>query len=288
MYAMKYILLFLCLQLMFLISINAQNHCQQKLEICFLIDATGSMRSVMEDFKTTLPSVLKDVKMDWQDWSTEISAVLYRDQEEEYLTRVFEKTTNLKSFVDFMQKQYAVGGGDELESMPAAFHEAINTIQWQIGKHPKFIITFTDNDIKLTANQFNAGKDLSIQQLLFPIKGREGWIGDTEPISYLSEFINNHINSYISNHHCNFEKEKVTTENVNFSIFPNPTAEEFTVSLPAGKWQLELQTINGNTLKSVEVEGDFSENVKSLPAGTYFIKISSGQFSQTEKLVVVK
>ena len=89
--------------------------CNQKIEVCFLIDATGSMRPVMEDFKTSIPEVLRDMKIDWSGWDLEIRAVLYRDQQDEYLTRTFEKTTNLNSFVDFMQKQYAVGGGDEQE-----------------------------------------------------------------------------------------------------------------------------------------------------------------------------
>lgn len=264
------------------------NFCNQKIEVCFLIDATGSMRPVMEDFKTAIPEVLRDMKIDWSGWDLEISAVLYRDQQDEYLTRTFEKTKNLKSFVDFMQKQYAVGGGDQQESMPAAYQDAINFIKWKEGNHPKFIITFTDNDINMSATQFKVGRDRGITQLLFPIKGRAGWDGETESISYLSHFMTNHINKFITDNQCHFGKEQSEiAQSLALKVYPNPTSEIFTINLPKGNWEIELQTNNGQTIKKSTAKDSYQENIESLAAGTYFVKISNETMSQTEKLVVV-
>jgi len=270
-------------------SQNAKStFCNQKIEVCFLIDATGSMRPVMEDFKVSIPEVLRDIKIDWNDWDFEISAVLYRDKQDEYLTRTFEKTTNLKSFVDFMQKQYAVGGGDEQESMPAAYQDAINVIKWREGNHPKFIITFTDNDINMSADQFKAGRELGITQLLFPIKGRAGWDGETESISYLSNFMTNHINNFITDNQCYFGKEEpIIAQSLSLKVYPNPTSEIFTIDLPEGDWEIELQSTNGQTIKKSTAKDSYQENIKSLAAGTYFVKISNETISQIEKLVVV-
>jgi len=270
-------------------SQNAKStFCNQKIEVCFLIDATGSMRPVMEDFKTSIPEVMRDMKIDWNDWDLEISAVLYRDQQDEYLTRTFEKTTNLKSFIDFMQNQYAVGGGDEQESMPAAYQDAINVIKWKKGNHPKFIITFTDNNINMSADQFKAGRELGITQLLFPIKGRAGWEGETERISYLSSFMTNHINKFITDNQCHFGKEQPEfAQSLALKVYPNPTSEIFTIDLPRGDWEIELQTTNGQTIKKSTAKDSYQENIESLAAGTYYVKISNETISQIEKLVVV-
>jgi len=288
---MRYLLatVFSLLIICFGFSQNAKStFCNQKIEVCFLIDATGSMRPVMEDFKTSIPEVLRDMKIDWNDWDLEISSVLYRDQQDEYLTRTFEKTTNLKSFVDFMQNQYAVGGGDEQENMPAAYQDAIKVIEWKEGNHPKFIITFTDNDINMSTTQFKTGRDLGITQLLFPIKGRAGWDGETESISYLSHFMTNHINKFITDNQCHFEKKaKAIAQSLSLKVYPNPTSEVFTIDLPEGDWEIELKTTNGQTIKKSTAKDSYKGNIKSLSAGTYFVKISNENISQIEKLVVV-
>ncbi|MCQ2188452.1 MAG: cellulase family glycosylhydrolase [Paludibacteraceae bacterium] len=71
-----------------------------------------------------------------------------------------------------------------------------------------------------------------------------------------------------------------------FTIAPNPTSGEFTVTLAeAGKAQVEVVNVAGQVVYSAEIEGAATIN-KALAAGVYSVVVKSNGGVNTQKLVV--
>lgn len=279
------------------------NHCHKKIELCFLIDATGSMRPVMEDLKNNIGQILGDLRQNRADWEIEISAVLFRDRKEEYLTRVFEKTTDLKSFEDFLKGQFAVGGGDESEGLLDALHETIDQIQWSKNLNPKIILLLTDNDsdAKIAEVMDKAEvKAISIVPMRYEFKKFsfcewtpivQRYIEENAPknpeVVNSPNLITEKINDFLFEKNCNFKKptQKASAQ---IEIFPNPTSDFFTLTLPEGNWTAELQTVDSKTIETKHVQNSEVWQVNQLVLGVYFLKISDGTTTEIKQIVIAR
>jgi len=270
-----------------------------------LIDATGSMRSVMEDLKNNIGQVLGDLRQDRKTWEIEVSAVLFRDHREEYLTRVCEKTTDSKSFENFLKNQYAVGGGDESESLLHALNETIDQIEWSKDLNPKIILLLTDNtfdsEIGEVTDKADA-KGISIIPLKYEFL-KFGFCGMTPPEvieKYIEEntpknpetadfpnLISEKINDFLFEKSCNFKKLPQTAS-TKIEIFPNPTTDFFTLTLPKGNWNAELQTVDFKIIESKHVQNSEVWQVNQLVPGVYFLKLSDGITTETKQIVITR
>lgn len=114
------------------------------MEIAFVVDATGSMSDELEYLKTELVDVIASIKRDNPNLQVSTSSVFYRDEGDEYVTRVSGFTTNTSTTIDFIKKQRADGGGDYPEAVHTAMDKAVNELQWSAAARGRLLFLLLD------------------------------------------------------------------------------------------------------------------------------------------------
>ncbi|KFF06274.1 vWA domain-containing protein [Flavobacterium reichenbachii] len=109
---------------------NPQKQTEKKIDIAFMVDATGSMGDELEFLKEELTDVISKVKNKNQDTQINMGAVFYRDKDEEYVTKVSDFSSNIDKTVNFIKEQSAAAGGDFPEAVETALDQSINNLQW--------------------------------------------------------------------------------------------------------------------------------------------------------------
>ena len=112
------------------IEISTNNDNLNRVEISFIVDATGSMGDEIRFLKADLLDVIDSVKDGNSTLDILTSAVFYRDATDSYLVRKSEFTNDLDITIDFIQEQNAQGGGDFPEAVHSGLDAAINNLQW--------------------------------------------------------------------------------------------------------------------------------------------------------------
>lgn len=112
------------------VNINSNNDVLKRVEISFIVDATGSMGDELEFLKADLKSVIDSVKRDDSNIEIYTSTVFYRDEGDDYVIRKSEFTSDLNKTIDFINQQSANGGGDFPEAVHTALISGINDLQW--------------------------------------------------------------------------------------------------------------------------------------------------------------
>lgn len=115
-----------------------------KIELSFVVDATGSMGDELEYLKTELLDVISRVKIANSKSVILTSSVFYRDKGDEYITRVSGFTTNHTTTTDFIKAQKAAGGGDFPEAVHSALDKAINELQWSANAKTRLLFLVLD------------------------------------------------------------------------------------------------------------------------------------------------
>jgi Mg-chelatase subunit ChlD len=121
------------------------------MDIVFVLDTTASMGEEIASLLKTIElihlnlSSLKGV-------SIRFGMVLYKDKDDEYVTRVFQPTENVKEFIEELSSVTARGGGDAPEDLQSALKDAVNGIKWR-GDAIKINFIITDAPPHLDYNQ---------------------------------------------------------------------------------------------------------------------------------------
>jgi hypothetical protein len=105
------------------------------IEICFVLDTTGSMTRLIQGAKDKVWSIAQEILTDNPKSTLKISFVAYRDRDtprykEEYITRVCDLTDDLDALYKQLMTLQAKGGGDKPESVNQALQEAVEKISW--------------------------------------------------------------------------------------------------------------------------------------------------------------
>jgi hypothetical protein len=112
------------------ISINISNSTSQRVELAFIVDATGSMSDELEFLKDDLQNVIQAVESQNSAADVYTGTVFYRDESDEYLTRFSQFTGNIHNTTSFIDQQSAGGGGDYPEAVHTALNTGISELQW--------------------------------------------------------------------------------------------------------------------------------------------------------------
>lgn len=112
------------------------------LDLCFVIDATGSMGDELEYLKLETASVIKQISKDFPELDVRLALIVYRDTDDDYVVRRFEFGT-LDTFCSRLGEQTADGGGDTPESMHTALH-AVNALGWSNGNAVRLTFLLAD------------------------------------------------------------------------------------------------------------------------------------------------
>ncbi len=113
---------------------------QPVVEVCFVLDTTGSMSSLIEGAKAKIWSITNQIVLGEPKPKVRLALVPYRDKGDAYVTKVFDLTDNIDQVYADLKKFSAAGGGDGPENVNQGLHDAINKVKWSKGKNVLRII----------------------------------------------------------------------------------------------------------------------------------------------------
>jgi hypothetical protein len=113
-----------------LLKIDNECDMPSKVDIAFVVDATGSMGSEIEFLKEEMKEVLRKSKMVAPHLIFRYANVFYRDHGDQYLTKKQPFQEILTESISFIAGQRAAGGGDYEEAVDVALDTAINHLNW--------------------------------------------------------------------------------------------------------------------------------------------------------------
>lgn len=115
-----------------------------RVELSFVVDATGSMGDEIEFLKDDLNDVITKVKLEDSSLDIYTSTVFYRDVQDEYLVKSSDFTSNLNATINFIKKQNAGGGGDYPEAVHDALKKCIDDLQWSTNAKTRIMFLILD------------------------------------------------------------------------------------------------------------------------------------------------
>lgn len=99
-----------------------------QVELAFIVDATSSMSDELEFLKDDLENVINS--LDNESLSVFTSSVFYRDEGDQYVVRKSNFSPSLETTIDFINNQFASGGGDYPEALHSALNVGIEELSW--------------------------------------------------------------------------------------------------------------------------------------------------------------
>lgn len=103
----------------------------KRIDIAFIVDATGSMSDEISFLQADLTNIISTVQSKHNDADIRTAALFYRDEGDEYVTRVNDFTDKLSQTTDFIKKQCADGGGDYPEAVHTALVSGLQELSWR-------------------------------------------------------------------------------------------------------------------------------------------------------------
>ena len=101
-----------------------------RMEVCFVLDTTGSMGGLIEGAKQKIWSMANQFVSAKPTPELKLALIGYRDRGDEYVTKVTDLTGDIDAIYEKLQAFKADGGGDTPESVNQALHEAVTKISW--------------------------------------------------------------------------------------------------------------------------------------------------------------
>ena len=114
-----------------------------KADICFIVDATGSMGDEINYLKQDLGDVVNRIKKANPTVDIRLGSVFYRDNGDEYLTHNFDFSSDLAKTQAFFDAQSADGGGDFPEAVDAALGASLG-LTWRDDADAKIAFLLLD------------------------------------------------------------------------------------------------------------------------------------------------
>ena len=105
-----------------------------RIEVCFVLDTTGSMSGLIEGAKQKIWSIANEMVSAKPTPELRFGLVGYRDRGDEYVTRRFDLTNDIDAVYANLQGFRAGGGGDMPESVNQAMHEAVTKMSWSTSR----------------------------------------------------------------------------------------------------------------------------------------------------------
>ena len=114
-----------------------------KVDVAFVVDATGSMGDELHYLTTELNHVMSRVAKKLQGLDFRTGAVVYRDYGDEYLTR-FQTLGSAENAQKFLSEQRAGGGGDYPEAVQEGLAVGLDSLGWAEEARAKIMFLVLD------------------------------------------------------------------------------------------------------------------------------------------------
>jgi hypothetical protein len=116
-----------------------------RLDLVFLIDATGSMADEIDKLQTSLRSISAEVSRLPSQPDLCFGLVAYRDKGDAFLLRSHDLTDDLGGFMgSALLPLQADGGGDYPEAMNEALHETVHNLSWRGDGATRILVLLAD------------------------------------------------------------------------------------------------------------------------------------------------
>ncbi len=113
---------------------KADTKAKPRIEVCFVLDTTGSMSGLIEGAKQKIWSIANEMVSAKPTPELRFGLLAYRDRGDEYVTRHFDLTNDIDAVYANLQSFRAGGGGDMPESVNQAMHEAVTQMSWSTNR----------------------------------------------------------------------------------------------------------------------------------------------------------
>ena len=115
-----------------------------KLDVLFLIDATGSMGDEIDELKNNILSISAQIEALPSNPDVRFGLVHYRDRGDAYVVRRADFTGNVQAFQRDLMDVQAAGGGDDPESLNEALYNAVERMSWRVDDTVSLIFLVAD------------------------------------------------------------------------------------------------------------------------------------------------
>jgi len=126
-----------------------------RLDVLFLIDATGSMADEINQLKENIRSISAQIDELPSQPDVRFGMVSYRDRGDEYVTRVTDFTPDVEQFAAVLAEVYAEGGDDYPEDLNEALSDAVHETEWRVEGTVSLIFLVADAPPHLDYGQEN-------------------------------------------------------------------------------------------------------------------------------------
>ncbi len=113
-------------------------------DVAFVVDATGSMGDEIQYLKAELTDVLNRIQNTGAGLDLRAASVFYRDEGDEYVTKVSPFSSNFDLTQSFVNSNKADGGGDFPEAVDQAVDKAINNLEWSDNARARIAFLILD------------------------------------------------------------------------------------------------------------------------------------------------
>ncbi len=132
-----------------------QQQIETRLDILFLIDATGSMADEINQLKENIRAISAQIDALPSQPNVRFGMVAYRDRGDEYVARTFDFTPRVEEFAANLDSIYADGGGDYPEDLNEALSRAVHEPEWRVEGTVSLIFLVADAPPHLDYGQQN-------------------------------------------------------------------------------------------------------------------------------------
>ena len=101
-----------------------------RIEVCFVLDTTGSMSGLIEGAKQKIWSIANEMISARPTPELKLGLIGYRDRGDDYVVKSFGLTDDIDAIYGHLREFQAGGGGDTPESVNEALAEAIHKMPW--------------------------------------------------------------------------------------------------------------------------------------------------------------
>ncbi|HEY4281921.1 MAG TPA: hypothetical protein VGM62_02580 [Chthoniobacterales bacterium] len=101
-----------------------------RIEVCFVLDTTGSMGGLIEGAKQKIWSIANEMISAKLTPQLKLGLIGYRDRGDEYVVKTFALSDDIDAMYGHLRDFKADGGGDTPESVNEALDEAIHKMPW--------------------------------------------------------------------------------------------------------------------------------------------------------------